>query len=240
MRYSKRLYYAKGGRRRPKRASKRKKLYTDAKLKHGPMTVPLSLVPYRRAFPNSIRTTLRYHTYCQPNPGVGAVAVNVYSANGLYDPDITGVGHQPMGFDEYMNAYDHYTVVGSQISVWFQNPTSSTVQCGVALNSGTPTLGTIERYTENGQGKHVVLTGLNYGKSIGEVTMGFSGKKFFNKKDIVGEKDFAGTISANPTEQAYFHVWVGAFDGADVDAINCIVTIDYIVVFHEPQALAQS
>ena len=49
------------------------------------------------------------------NLDVGAVGIPasyVFSANGLYDPNITGIGHQPRGFDQLMALYDHYVVIG--------------------------------------------------------------------------------------------------------------------------------
>ena len=41
----------------------------------------------------------------------------VFSGNGLYDPDVSGVGHQPLGFDQWMTLYNRYRVYASRIVV---------------------------------------------------------------------------------------------------------------------------
>lgn len=40
----------------------------------------------------------------------------VFYANGLYDPDITGTGHQPQGYDQWGDLYRTATVLKSKIS----------------------------------------------------------------------------------------------------------------------------
>ncbi|HIA02129.1 MAG TPA: hypothetical protein EYN66_09490, partial [Myxococcales bacterium] len=40
-----------------------------------------------------------------------------FRANGMFDPQVPLGGHQPRGFDEFMDAYDMFTVLGSKISV---------------------------------------------------------------------------------------------------------------------------
>ncbi len=62
---------------------------------------------------------MRYFADVELDPGAGAMAAHIFSANGLFDPDITGVGHQPYSFDQWMAVYDHYHVVGAKISVTF-------------------------------------------------------------------------------------------------------------------------
>ena len=54
-------------------------------------------------------------------PTAAAATAYVYSANGLYDPDITGAGHQPMSFDQLIGMYEHYTVQSGKITVNFVN-----------------------------------------------------------------------------------------------------------------------
>ena len=68
---------------------------------------------HRRRFtklpPNVIsNSVVRRLKYCQEvslNPTVGAVASADFAANGLYDPYLSGVGHQPMGFDQLMTFF---------------------------------------------------------------------------------------------------------------------------------------
>lgn len=60
---------------------------------------------------------LKYSTDIQLNATAASIDVHVFSANGLYDPDVTSTGNQPRLFDQYMALYNHYTVVAAAISV---------------------------------------------------------------------------------------------------------------------------
>ncbi len=62
-------------------------------------------------------TELAYADYFSINPTTGAPATYVFSCNGLYDPNITGTGHQPHGFDQLMQNYKNYQVLSSSIEV---------------------------------------------------------------------------------------------------------------------------
>ena len=70
---------------------------------------------------------------------------NQFVANGAFDPNLTGVGHQPRGFDQFMAGYETFTVTGSKISVNFvydayQGP-SSEGTLGHMQNPGAPDFG---------------------------------------------------------------------------------------------------
>ena len=62
---------------------------------------------------------MRYVEEFELNPGLGSVASYVFRANGLYDPNYTGAGHQPYGFDQWMTYYNQFTVLGSKMKAIF-------------------------------------------------------------------------------------------------------------------------
>ena len=75
----------------------------------------LNIHSFRSPVPLKMAATLLYSDQITLNPAAGTVSKHVFSANGLFDPNITGVGHQPRGFDQYMALYNHYTVIGARI-----------------------------------------------------------------------------------------------------------------------------
>lgn len=53
----------------------------------------------------------------------------VFRGNSVYDPDYTGGGVQPYGYDQYMAIFNNYRVVASSIKVYFRpEPTYSTMR----------------------------------------------------------------------------------------------------------------
>lgn len=193
---------------------------------------------------------LRYAENISLNPTAGAVAAYYFSANGLYDPNITGTGHQPNGFDELMLHYNHYRVIGSKITVnYAQNASQAVIEStnpglfGVAL---VPDATSLSAYTRTYEIIESRVGNRKYGyagdsqanmKKI--VRNSFSHRKFFKTK--IWDDKFRGNSAANPSEQAYYGVWFGAPDGSlDPGITNFMIVIEYIAIMNEPIPLGPS
>ncbi len=180
--------------------------------------------------------------------GAGTILDHVFSANGMFDPDITGVGHQPIGFDQWMGTFfNHYIVVGSKIHVRAYSKTTDvatgTTMCGIQLNDESASLAgdfaTV--LMERPQTRYTILTNSQGSKSTVVIKKGFSAKKFFHRTDIIGDSVLRGTTTSNPSEQAYFHCWCGTPDNSSNPAgIQMIVTITYVCRLLEPNEVAPS
>ena len=72
---------------------------------------------YRDPFPAVEKYQLRYSQTVTINPGIGTCGVYKFRANSIFDPDYTGIGHQPYGHDNLESIYQHYTVDSSTITV---------------------------------------------------------------------------------------------------------------------------
>jgi hypothetical protein len=75
-----------------------------------------------------------------------------------------------------------------------------------------------------------------------KVSKTYDPRIFFNIKDIEDNwKRLGALISADPAEEAYFTVFAGsAATSNDPPAVNCLVTIDFTVMFSEPKELPVS
>jgi len=206
-------------------------------------------VPRSLRFPNRGSVTMpnayiTNHRYCDTftvNPSIGVAGYYVFSANGMFDPNITGTGHQPMGFDQMCTFYNHYEVIGARIRF-----TPHPSQEGAGFNFGV-------RLDDNGN-QTTDITGVMeepnvmvkhwpgpYLQPVGgfEAYCSFSQKKFFGDK--AGDRETWGDAAANPTDQAYFNCWIAPLTTLqDVGTVPCTVIIDYIVKWHEPKGFAQS
>jgi len=189
----------------------------------------------------TIRRSMRYIQNLTMTSTTGAIATNVFMANGLYDPDISGGGHQPRWFDQIMPYFNHFCVVGAKITVVF-SPHSGTVPTipitvGIAKRAVVGTESNAMEYQENG---NCVWRSLPVDGSARTMSMTFSTRKFFGKKYSVDNYDLKGSQTANPLEQAFFHVFIDPVYGTESPVVAAQVLIDYIAVFSEPNTVAQS
>lgn len=220
-----------------KRKYKRRSAYTNSSL--------TSYSSPKCPLPNKFLFKTRYfQKNISINPGTGGLCDSyVFSANGLWDPDISGLsGHSVIGFDQLMQMYDHYTVLGSRIRVTFHNSSAtSKLLCGVYLNDELTEEPDSQKIIENGLGKYSYLLeeGANP-SSAKQITCNFSAKKFFSVKDPTDRDSLKGDVGNNPTEQAYYHIWACDIDTADPGAVNLLVEVEYIALLTEPQQLAIS
>lgn len=72
--------------------------------------------------PNKAIATLYYTENLVINSFAGTYSLMEMSVNGLFDPNITHIGHQPRGFDQYMSFFDHYIVLESKCKFTYIGP----------------------------------------------------------------------------------------------------------------------
>lgn len=183
----------------------------------------------------------RYIENVSLDAGQYTVQDYVFSANGMFDGNITGTGHQPLGYDELCNLFSHYCVTGSKITV--QTANSSQIRpfyMAIALRGDSTNLGTklVGEILEQ-PGLKRVLVGIDgLPKTL---SYGFSAKRFFTAKNLVSDAQYNGSASVNPAEQAYFHVLIFSMSGQDdLTSQPVSVTINYHSVWSEPKILIQS
>ncbi len=196
---------------------------------------------------SGLPTTMKFR-YCdvlQLDPSAGVVSKHQFRANSLFDPDSTGTGHQPKGFDQWTPFWNHYIVTGSKITVQFTGSGSN--QPGSVFGVGiVPTTGglgsTPAAICENNIANWQVA-GLSANDSMKHsITAYYSAKNYFNITDVKDNVDRLGAaITANPAEDVLFEVFFGALD-ATVNPVlaDILVTIEYTASFSEPKILAQS
>jgi hypothetical protein len=198
----------------------------------------------RRPFPLSATRSLRYCDNIQINAGTVTAASWLFSANNIYDPDLTGTGHSCLGFDELMTVYDHWTVIGSKIKVKFMSSSSdvalSSNIVGVYLNDDTVGSSTVSTLQEQPDVTWSTLGPADGGHGVKTLSYKFSAPKYFHKKAIVGNALYRGDNLTSPTEQAYYNLFAASNFASDAAIVTACVQIDYIVVFTEPRTLSQS
>lgn len=198
---------------------------------------------YRRTanlLPARFCTKLRYYYQGSIDPGAaGTVSANVFRANSVYDPDLTGAGNQPRGFDQLMNLYENFQVIGSKVVCRYASRNASTydVVAGISLRSNSSAETQLVNYVEQKNCKSKMLAS---GASAAPCTiaMSYKPKKIFGTRAL--SQDYVGTASSDPTNCCYFHIFAAPIQSVDSDAIDFYLTIEYIVVFTRPADVTQS
>lgn len=236
--------------RRNKRPNKRmrKNPPTIAKLQN-PLTSALQRSPL---FPVSVRKIgqLYYESALGLTaPTSGNAVTYFFSANGMYDPNVTGTGHQPIGFDQMMLMYEQCTVINSNIQVTFNIGPGLTVQCGVALYPDTTNLTNPSQLVENGLIRFIPISS---GSSTFQnqhirtiVKLGCDVSKYFGRRGVralLNDDNLYTTAAANPVEQVYYgiSVWQISPDATTTTSVGFDVTINYDVIYWEPRKLTES
>lgn len=234
------MKYVKSSRRRYRRGGKRKVSKMVSKRKRMGRLMKPSWFPFGK----SRTCKLRYAESININPGAGVAGQYIFSCNSLYDPNVSGTGHQPYGFDQLMALYNHYTVTGARCRVTMIGTDNLVYTLGIKLSDSSSLSSTVpdSLLEQPGFKKKIV----SYANAIGRnyITCNFSCKKFFrhpSKNFILSDDTLSGTSSTNPVEQAYFII-VLAPAIALQDLANCTlqVEIDYVATFTGPKELLAS
>jgi len=83
------------------------------------VTIPRN-VPH--LYNNNYTVKLTYAESKNLNVGLqGGYAIQSYMTNTIYDPDVTGTGHQPLMRDLWASQYDYYTILACEYELEFYN-----------------------------------------------------------------------------------------------------------------------
>jgi len=189
----------------------------------------------RTGFP---KTMAMVHRYCETislTALAGATGRYEFSANGIFDPNITGAGHQPQFFDTLAGIYNHYVVTASKCKARFSTPTSVVQAQNVAvfLEDDTSTLSDMDAIQEQAD---CVLGQAFAGSAPAVLTKYWDAKKWFGG-DPLTDPLMAAATTANPTEQTYFCLAVKNVDGSVSSNVYVSVEIEYTVVWDELRQL---
>lgn len=218
---------------RPVKRQKRKPDYVNA----------ISRLPRQGAFPAKMLVSMKYGDIIDIDPAAGGQANHVFRANGIFDPDATGTGHQPRGFDQWMSAYKNFSVVGSKITVKLStNSSASTIDTLVSIsctNTSIPSgaIGMLEEaQAKPGKNWTILCPGNNEPVTLVQT---YSHKQWFGK-DIF-EDEYKGSQTADPNEICFYNISGQAMGVLDNPAaINCAVQIEYTVMLYNPETLPLS
>lgn len=93
-----------------------------------------------------LRTKLNYAT--QITPAAIPVYEYLFNLNSLFDPDRTGTGHQPLGFDQLKTLYNRYRVYKVDYEIHWVTTTTDPVMIIAVPTNESPGIGSLETALE--------------------------------------------------------------------------------------------
>jgi hypothetical protein len=172
--------------------------------------------------------------------GVSVAGTQVFSANGLFDPNITGGGHQPMGYDQMMLFYEHYIVHSCKCTVVSVTSAVGPIFVSLSRNAGATPTTVITDLVENGNIEYQALPVGAVQTIFDKMVMVLDVAKFGGVDDILDNPEYRGAIGTNPAEQSYFHLSVWNPYSAATLSATFSVLLEFDASFVEPKKLAGS
>jgi hypothetical protein len=166
---------------------------------------------------------------------------NVLRANDLFDPEFTGTGHQPMGFDQLMTWYNHFVVVHARLVCTFKNTANTSPTVCIRQDGDSTPITVIDRIVELGGCVMDTLSLKNVygGDSVLEMSLDIAKLQGVSRSAITSDPSLQGNAAASPAEVTYFHIqmWdsVGATGSCTVDVI-----LEQVAIFLEPRDITES
>lgn len=195
-------------------------------------------VPRPRPFPAYTDCVLRYVELFNVDPVAGLASNYFFSANSIYDPNVTAAGNQPLGYDEYQNIYNQYRVLKAKMKL-YAAPTGSTTTSQVIVGVRTVPDTTIQtNVTEMMEAPNSKFMILSDDEKVKSVTC------YWNIQSLgsyVDESDLNSLTTGNPAQREYFGIYVHGMDGnIDPATVKMVCMIEYTVRWFDPRSLTKS
>jgi len=200
-------------------------------------------------FPSRLVRTLRYAETFQLTTGAAGVVgtVALMRLTSLFDPNQSGVGHQPYGYDQLCALYSRFLVLKCKVTLIASNVGATADEMIIwKLNSSygylDPTGFTLDRCVEAPQFGTGLLGPSGTDRTMRTsfevlpwVVQGVSQQQYVNEFSTYGH-----SIGGNPTEVPTLAVGVGSPTGTAAVAATVQIILDFTVECTEPIQLAQS
>ncbi len=189
-----------------------------------------------------MRTTLRYVDSVKLTNTTGALAEYDFRANSIYDPDYSGVGHQPLGRDQFANIYNYYVVLRSRCKFTYTIDSSvndTVMAVGILDADGTFASANVRTAAEQAGAVARVFPGVVAPPTPKPLVLTYDAARYWQGKQ---PPETAGAVmSTNPVDQAFFTFVTQSVAGATATFSGILtVELEYDVEFSQPIELGTS
>lgn len=184
----------------------------------------------------------RYITKMKYSENVTTAGTGVYAfrLNSVFDPNLTGVGHQPYGFDTLSTVYNKYRVISCGWRVQrAMLPGDNPVLLGcLPSNDLSIAYTTFSEFRENPRSRYIT-------QNAGAPVVTLKGKSYLpsllgrTTAQYMADDETHAIVTVNPAENAILYLFTA--EANDVMAPKSIqVLLEYTVEWFDPKHLVQS
>lgn len=202
-------------------------------------------------FPQALFTKMTYFDQFNLGSTAGSFASNVFNVNSPYDPDQTGVGHQPSFYDTLLGAsggsapYYRYNCYGAVVKLTFISSTSATGSgtCGYSIHASTVTIPSdVDEIQEQGNGVCRSITTLGSGTRSTQIFKFYISNPMIrgiSKENYLAGDEFTAAYNANPSYRNCMTVFYEDIASSS-SSVFCKVSITYLVKLTVLNEVAES
>lgn len=180
--------------------------------------------------------------------GAGALGGVAWKANSLNDPSSTAGAGLPLGIDQWSNLYKKYTIVKSQITI-VGHPTTITGAAvhGIHLSDSSTMLTDLDHYKEL---PNTVSRMVSPDIDVFKCSLTYRPKPFWKiknlrdndelKASLIGGGSAGNPQPADPTNVAYYHIWLQDANKTDLLTTEITVRETFWVLLTDPVTPSRS
>lgn len=173
-----------------------------------------------KPFPDEVHVSLSYTETFNFSSSTLALVVQTYLVNSAYDPNFSGVGAQPVAYDQWSNFYNRYMIDTGSLDVLLVNRSGSPIVCGVMLDIDSSVPTALNTFLNNPRTRYNVLP--SNAQIPARFFMPFNVSSVYgipkikaNIEEWTGQTGNIGT-GTDPARGLYAHVFVSNVDGTAI------------------------
>lgn len=167
-----------------------------------------------------------------------------FGINNCYDPNFTGAGAQPLGFDQYSALYARYRVLRVRYRVTFAQRGTIPCRIGCYASPQSTLPADSNAWTiQNSTAKQSFLGTTTGGNNVYVFTGTLLPSRVFGvtQNEYLSDQDFAAGTGFGPARLCYLHIWNAAVaGGASLASTDYSVSLWFETEMSSPVALSMS
>lgn len=181
-------------------------------------------------------------------PALGGLTQYNFRLNSIFDPNLSGFGHQPYGYDQLADLYNRYRVFRVDYAISALNTDGSTnysVVAALPANEAVTVSGGVSELMENPRAKYITQAP-NAALKVLKGSVSLPSLVGRTKAQYLADDRYQSEFSTNPNESAVLNIIAGTMTGSGgsggslTNVMNLSISLVYHVECFDVKYLIQS